>query len=136
MLYVKNNNATYFDSLGVEDIPKEIKKNINRKNVIVNKVRPEIFNFSTNNPVFYPFSIKTNKCSSNCNNISDPYAKFFVSDIVKSLNINVFNLRDKDRENVFYYFYLFCIIFIYIYFYTFSQTKTLSRKNIGYKPLY
>ena len=29
-LYVKNNNITYFDSLGVEHIPKEIAKFINR----------------------------------------------------------------------------------------------------------
>ena len=35
------------------------------------KVRPEIANINSNNPIFYPFSIKVNKCSSNCNNISD-----------------------------------------------------------------
>ena len=29
-LYVQNNNVTYFDSFGVEHIPKEIKKFINR----------------------------------------------------------------------------------------------------------
>ena len=39
------------------------------------KVRKEVINFNTNNPVFYPFSVKVNKCSGNCNNISDPYAK-------------------------------------------------------------
>ena len=39
------------------------------------KARPEIINVSTNNPVFYPFSVKTSKCSGNCNNINDPYAK-------------------------------------------------------------
>ena len=35
------------------------------------KVRPEIVNFNSNEPVFYPFSIKTNKCSGSCNNIND-----------------------------------------------------------------
>ena len=35
------------------------------------KVREEVINFNTNNPVFYPFSIKVNKCSVNCNNIND-----------------------------------------------------------------
>ena len=39
------------------------------------KVRPEIINVNSNEPVFYPFSIKTNKCSRCCNNINDPYAK-------------------------------------------------------------
>ena len=39
------------------------------------KARPEIINVNSNNPLFYPFSNKTSKCSSSCNNISDPYAK-------------------------------------------------------------
>ena len=34
--YVKNNDITYFDSFGVEGIPKEIIKFIGRKNVIAN----------------------------------------------------------------------------------------------------
>ena len=34
------------------------------------KARPEIINVNSNNPVFYPFSIKTSKCSDNCNNIN------------------------------------------------------------------
>ena len=38
------------------------------------KVRPEIVNVNSNDPIFYPFSIKTNKCSGNCNDIYDPYA--------------------------------------------------------------
>ena len=39
------------------------------------KARPEIINVNSNNPIFYPFSIKTSKCSGSCNNINDPYAK-------------------------------------------------------------
>ena len=35
------------------------------------KVRPEIISLNSNNPMFYPFSIKVNKCSDNCNNIND-----------------------------------------------------------------
>ena len=33
------------------------------------KVRPETVNINSNNPIFYPFSIKRNKFSGNCNNI-------------------------------------------------------------------
>ena len=40
------------------------------------KVRPQIVNVNSDEPVFYPFSIKTSKCSGSCNNINDPYAKF------------------------------------------------------------
>ena len=35
------------------------------------KVRPEIININSNEPLFYPFSIKTNKSSGSCNNIND-----------------------------------------------------------------
>ena len=36
------------------------------------KVRPEIFNVNGDEPLFYPFSIKTSKCSGICNNINNP----------------------------------------------------------------
>ena len=36
------------------------------------KVRPEIFNINSSNPIFYSFSIKINKCSGKCNNINNP----------------------------------------------------------------
>ena len=38
------------------------------------KGRPEIINVNSNELVFYPFSIKTGKCSGSCNNIKDRYA--------------------------------------------------------------
>ena len=60
------------------------------------KVRPEIINVNSNEPVFYPFSIKTSKCSGSCNNINDPYAKICVPDVVKDLNVRVFNLLKQD----------------------------------------
>ena len=62
------------------------------------KARPEIINTNTNNPIFYPFSIKTSKCSGNCNNINDPYAKICVPDVVKDVNIKAFNLMSKTNE--------------------------------------
>ena len=62
------------------------------------KVRHEIVNINSNEPLFYPFSMKTSKCSGTCNNINDPYAKICVSDVVKNLNINVFNLMSRTNE--------------------------------------
>ena len=35
-MYVNDNNVTYFDSFGLEHIPKEIKKFIGNKNVVTN----------------------------------------------------------------------------------------------------
>ena len=40
------------------------------------KVRPEIINVNSDEPVFYPFSIKTSKCSGSCNNIMIHMQKF------------------------------------------------------------
>ena len=62
------------------------------------KVRLEIINIDGNNPIFYPFSIKINKCSGNCNNINDPYARICVLDTVKNLNVKVFNLMSRNNE--------------------------------------
>ena len=42
-LYVKNNDITYFDSFGVEHIPKEIKKFISNKNIIANIFRIQAY---------------------------------------------------------------------------------------------
>ena len=54
------------------------------------KVRPKTINI--NNPIFYSFSVKINRCKGNCNNINDPYARICVPDTVKNLNVKVFNL--------------------------------------------
>ena len=62
------------------------------------KARPQIVNFRGNNPIFYPFSIKISKCSSNCSNINDPYSKICVPDIIKNLNVNGFNLMSRTNE--------------------------------------
>ena len=43
-LYVKNNEITYFDSFGVEHVPKEIKKFIDHKHIKTN-----IFRIQTDN---------------------------------------------------------------------------------------
>ena len=62
------------------------------------KVRPKIVAINSNNPMFYPFSIKVNKCSGNCNNINDPYANICVPDTVKDLNVVAFNLMSRTNE--------------------------------------
>ena len=44
---------------------------INQKSMSI----PKITDINANEPVFYPYSIKINKCSGSCNNINVPYAK-------------------------------------------------------------
>ena len=62
------------------------------------KVKPEITNVYSKDPVFFHFSIKTSKCSGNCNNINDPYAKLCVPNVVKNLNAKYFNLMSRTNE--------------------------------------
>ena len=40
------------------------------------KTRPQVANVDGDEPVFFPFSIKTSKCSGSCNNINYPMQKF------------------------------------------------------------
>ena len=49
------------------------------------KIRPEIININSNDPLFYPYSILANKCSGSCNNINNPYAKLCVLGVVKNI---------------------------------------------------
>ena len=56
------------------------------------RTRTKIININNNEPVFYPFSIKVDKCSGSCNNINDPYAKLYVPDVVQNINVKVFML--------------------------------------------
>ena len=65
------------------------------------KTRPQVVNINSNNPIFYPFTIKINKCSGNCNNINNLYAKICVPDVIKNLNIKVFNLMSRTNETRF-----------------------------------
>ena len=62
------------------------------------KVSPEIININNNEPLFYPYSIKINKCNGNCNNINDPFSKLCILDVVKTMNVKVFNLMSKTNE--------------------------------------
>ena len=61
------------------------------------KVKPEIINVNSNEPVFYSFSIKTSRCSGSCNNINGPYAKICVPDVVKDLKVKVVNLMFRTN---------------------------------------
>ena len=62
------------------------------------KVRPEIININSNEPSFYPYSVKISKCSGSCNNANDSYAKMCVPDVVKNVNVRVFNLMSRTNQ--------------------------------------
>ena len=60
------------------------------------KVRPQIVNVNSKEPVLFPFSVKTSKCSGSCNN--NPYGKLWFPDVAKNLNVTVFNLMSTTNE--------------------------------------
>ena len=61
-------------------------------------------NINNNEPLFYPYSIQfiysTTVFNRNgsCNNINDLYAKLCVPDVIKNINIKLFNLMSKTNE--------------------------------------
>ena len=59
------------------------------------KLKPQIVNVNSDEPVFFPFSIKISKFCGSRNNINDPYAKMCVPDFAKNLNVKVFNLMPR-----------------------------------------
>ena len=62
------------------------------------KIRPKIINVNTNEPVPYLYRITINKCKGSCNTINDPYAKIRVPDIIKNINVKVFNQMSRANE--------------------------------------
>ena len=62
------------------------------------RARPKMIDANANEPVFYPYSIKVNKCNRNCNNINNPYAKLCIPDVIRKINVKVFNLISRINE--------------------------------------
>ena len=68
---------------------------------VINKkcmCRPKIIQTNPDEPVFYPLSFKINKCGGDFNDINDTIAKLCVLDVVKNMNIKVFNLLSEINE--------------------------------------
>ena len=62
------------------------------------KIRPEIVNVNSDEPTFYPYSVKISKYSGSCNNI----------DVVKNINLKVFNLMSRTNETKYIKFHKTC----------------------------
>ena len=59
------------------------------------RVRQVIMNI---NSTFHPYSVTVSKCSGSCNDINNPYTKLCVPDVVKNMNIKVFNIMSRTPE--------------------------------------
>ena len=61
-------------------------------------IRTKIINLNTNELMFYPYSIKINRCTGSCITIDDPYTKICVPDQIKNTNVKVFNQMSRTYE--------------------------------------
>ena len=52
--------------------------------------------------LFYPYNVLVNKCSGSCNTLDDPMARLCVPNIIKNVNIKVYNflIRLNETRNV------------------------------------
>ena len=71
------------------------------------KIRTEI-NLNTNEPMFYPYSIKINKSKGSCNTINYLYAKICVPDKIKNANVKVSNLMSRTNKTRHIKFHKMC----------------------------
>ena len=92
MVLIINFSVTFIGAIKVKAL--ECISVVNQKCM----ARPKIIQTNANEPVFYPLSIKVNKCGGDCNTINDPKAKLCVPDIVKDINIKVFNMLSRINE--------------------------------------
>ena len=66
--------------------------------------RPKILdvNEGVGEALFYPYNVLVNKCSGSCNTLDDPMAKMCVPNIIKNVNMKVYNflMRLNETRNV------------------------------------
>ena len=46
----------------------------------------------------YSYNIKVGRCIGSCNNITNPYSKFCLPDIIKNVTVKVLNLISQQNE--------------------------------------
>ena len=66
--------------------------------------RPKILdaNEGVGEALFYPYNVLVNKCSGSCNTLGDLMAKLCVPNIIKEINMKVYNflMRLNETRNV------------------------------------
>ena len=66
--------------------------------------RPKILdvNEGVGEALYYPYNVLVNKCSGSCNTLDDPMATLCVPDIIKRVNMKLYNflMRLNETRNV------------------------------------
>ena len=67
--------------------------------------RPKILDVNEGNVevLFCPYNVLVNKCSGSCNTFDDPMAELYVPNIIKGINMKVYNflMRLNETRTVF-----------------------------------
>ena len=67
-------------------------------------LRPKILdvNEGVGEALFYPYNVQVNKCSGSCNTLDNPIAKLWVPNVIKGINMQVYNflMRLNETRNV------------------------------------
>ena len=70
--------------------------------LVVNQrcIRPKILdvNEGVGEALFYPYNVQVNKCSGSCNTLDNPMEKLCVPNVIKGLNIKVYNFLPMLNE--------------------------------------
>ena len=64
--------------------------------------RPKILdvNEGVGEALFYPYNVLANKCSGNCNTLYNPMSKICVPNIIKGMNMRVYNFLMRLNETL------------------------------------
>ena len=66
--------------------------------------KPKILdvNEGVDEALFYPYNVLVNKCSGSCDTFDNPMAKFWVPNVIKRINMQVYNflMRLNETRNV------------------------------------
>ena len=62
--------------------------------------RPKVLdvNEGVGEVLFYPYNVLINKCSGSCDTLDDPMAKLCVPNIIKVINMKVYNFWMRSNE--------------------------------------
>ena len=75
--------------------------------------RPKILyvNEGVGEALFYPYNVLVNKCSGSCDTLDNPMAKLCVPNIIKRINMKVYNflMRLNETRNVLWYEICKCV---------------------------
>ena len=75
--------------------------------------RPKILdvNEGVGEALFYPYNVQVNKCSGSCNTLDNPIAKLCVPNVIKGVNMQVYNflMRLNETRNVLWHEICKCV---------------------------